>query len=74
MSQIVRSETQGNHLRGNGDPNTRADLQEVCAAKIGATWARTDGAAGSALYVLTKRGTPATGSTPGVAGTWVAIA
>ncbi len=74
MSQIVRSETQGNHLRGTGDPNTRADLQEVCAAKIGATWARSDGAAGTALYVCTKRGTPATGSTPGVAATWVAVA
>ena len=74
MSQIIRSETQANRLRGNGDPNLRNDLQEVCAAKIGATWARTDGAAGSALYVCTKRGTPATGSTPSNAGTWTAIA
>jgi hypothetical protein len=74
MSQVLRSETQQNHLRGQGDPNLRSDLQEVCAAKIGATWARSDGGSGSALYVCTKRGTPATGSTPGVVGTWVAIA
>ena len=74
MGQITRSETQGNTLRAVGDPNTRNDLQEVCAAKIGATYARTDGAAGSAFYVCTKRGTVATGSTPGVAGTWTAIA
>jgi hypothetical protein len=74
MSQVLRSETQGNHLRGVGDPNVRTDAPELFSAKLGATYARSDGTAGSVLYVLTKRGTPATGSTPGVAGTWVAIA
>lgn len=74
MSQAIRGESFTNLLRGNGDPNARSDLQEVCAAKIGATWARSDGSQGTALYVCVKRGTPATGTTPGVAGTWLAIA
>jgi len=74
MSQVTHSETETNHLRGKGDPNLRTDMPELFAAGIGATYARSDGAAGSALYVCVKRGLPLTGGSPAVAGTWTAIA
>src|SRR6266404_4869652 len=48
MSQVTHSEKETNRLRGKGDPNLRVDLQELLAAEIGATFARSDGAVGSA--------------------------
>jgi hypothetical protein len=74
MAQVTRSEKEPNHLRGNGDPNLRVDAPELFAAEIGATYARSDGGAGTALYVCVKRGIPATGGSVAVAGTWTAIA
>ena len=74
MSQATRSESERNHLRGNGDPNLRTDAPELFSVKVGATYARSDGQPGHVLYVCTVAPTPATGGSPAVAGTWTAVA
>jgi hypothetical protein len=74
MSQVTRSETERNHLRGVGDPNVRTDAPELFSCKIGATYARSDGKAGSCLYVCPVAPVPGSAVTPPQAGTWTAIA
>jgi hypothetical protein len=77
MSQITRGLLLSNgvyDLVGNGDPNTRQDLQELFAARVGSTYRRLDGTSGHILYLCTVAGTPATGGSSAVAGTWTAIA
>ena len=77
MAQIVHGILLGNgcyDLVGNGDPNLRTDLQELFASRVGSTYRRLDGTSGHILYLCTVAGTPATGGSPGVAGTWTAIA
>jgi hypothetical protein len=74
MSQVNHAEYERFRLRGNGDPNTRADVAELFSARVGSTWARNDGSTGSALYVCTKAGVPPSGAQPGQMSVWVAIA
>jgi hypothetical protein len=77
MSQITQGICLGNgvyDLRGVGDPNLRTVPQEMFAARVGSTYRRTDGTAGSIFYLCVQAGTPATGAAPAVAGTWTAIA
>ena len=76
MAQITRGINLGNFvydLQGNGDPNSRTDVQELFSARIGSTYRRLDGTAGSILYLCVKAGTPATGGSVAVSGTWTAI-
>jgi hypothetical protein len=61
-------------LYGHSAPGTRTDMPELYSAQPSSVYHRTDGTAGSLLYVCTVGGTPASGGSAGVLSTWTAYA